>query len=96
MAQVNITDSEVQLAALAERAATGEEIVLTRAGLPIARIVPLAKRAIPASREPRKPGVARHWVIDNDALIAPTDPEDLDAAEGLHTDEFGITRREPA
>jgi trans-aconitate 2-methyltransferase len=37
-----------------------------------------------------------HWVLDHDALMAPTDPEDLDAAEGLHTDAFGVTRGGPA
>jgi hypothetical protein len=29
--------------------------------------------------------------IPNDALFEPMDPDELDAAEGKHTDEFGIT-----
>jgi hypothetical protein len=29
--------------------------------------------------------------IPNDALFEPMDPEDFDAAEAKHTDEFGIT-----
>jgi hypothetical protein len=29
--------------------------------------------------------------ISNEALFAPMDPEDFDAAEGKHTDGFGIT-----
>ena len=92
MAQVNIAEAGAELAALVERAVAGEEIVLAEAGRPVARITALAPK------EPRRPGVARHWVIDHDALMAPTDPEDLDAAEGLHTDEFGLTLpgREPA
>jgi hypothetical protein len=44
-------------------------------------------------KEPRRPGVARHWVVDDGALLAPTDLEDLDWAEGRYTDEVGITRR---
>jgi antitoxin (DNA-binding transcriptional repressor) of toxin-antitoxin stability system len=88
VAQVDIAEAAAELSALADRAAAGEEIVLARAGRPVARVT------APAPREPRRPGVARHWVIDDDALMAPMDPEDLDAAEGLHTDAFGLTRRE--
>jgi hypothetical protein len=37
-------------------------------------------------------GLASRWrEIPNDALFEPMDPEDLDAAEAKHTDEFGIT-----
>jgi prevent-host-death family protein len=89
VAQINIAEAKAKLSALADRAAAGEEIILAKAGRPVARIMALAKK------EPRRPGVARHWIFDHDALMAPSDPEDLDAAEGLHTDEVGITRREP-
>ena len=40
---------------------------------------------------PRQPGVALHWEIDDEALLAPTDPEDLDWANGKCTDELGIS-----
>ena len=39
----------------------------------------------------RGPGAWRGLKIPNDALFKPMDPEDLDAAEGKQTDEFGIT-----
>ncbi len=64
--QVNVAEAEAKLSALLDRALAGEEIVIARAGKPLAE-------------------------IPNDALFEPMDPEDLDAAEGKHTDEFGIT-----
>ena len=88
MATVNIAQAKATLSALVDRAAAGEEIVLARAGKPLARLT-----ALPAVT-PRQPGVARHWVLDDAALLEPTDPEDLDWADGAHTDPLGIARRE--
>jgi hypothetical protein len=41
----------------------------------------------------RKPGAWRGWAasVPTEVLLAPMDPEDLDAAEGLNNDEWGIT-----
>jgi hypothetical protein len=41
----------------------------------------------------RKPGAWRGWAtsIDDEVFLAPMDPKDLDAAEGLNNDEWGIT-----
>ena len=41
----------------------------------------------------RKPGAWRGWAADvpTEVFLAPMDPEDLDAAEGLGSDEWGIT-----
>lgn len=86
MRSVNIAQAKATLSALVDRAAAGEEIILARSGKPVARLVPLAGEA------PRQPGVARHWIIDDAALLAGTEPEDLDWAEGSHTDEVGIAR----
>jgi len=42
--------------------------------------------------QPRKAGAWRDWAnIPDDIFLEPMDPEDLDAAEGLHSDEWGIT-----
>lgn len=86
MSTVNIARAKATLSALVDRAAAGEEIILARAGKPVARLT-----ALPATT-PRKPGVARHWRIDDAALLAPTEPEDLAWAEGAHTDPLGLTR----
>lgn len=44
---VNLYDAKTQLSQLVERAAAGEEIVIAKAGRPLARLVPLAPAALP-------------------------------------------------
>jgi antitoxin (DNA-binding transcriptional repressor) of toxin-antitoxin stability system len=70
---------------LLDRALAGEEIVIARAGKPLARLVPVNDMA------PRRKGAWRHWKIPDDVFLEPLDPEDLDAAEGKFSDEFGIS-----
>ena len=83
--QINIAEAKAKLSALLARALAGEKIVIARAGKPLARLVPIE------TMTRRKPGAWRGLKIPNDALFEPMDPEDLDAAEGKHTGEFGIT-----
>lgn len=85
--QVNIAEAKAKLSELLDRALGGEEIVIARAGKPLARLAPLK----PSLREGR--GVWRGWGADvpTEVFLAPMDPEDLDAAEGKFTDEFGIS-----
>lgn len=49
---VNIHEAKTNLSRLLERVAAGEEIIVARAGKPIARIVPLSRP------RPRTPGIA--------------------------------------
>jgi prevent-host-death family protein len=84
---VNVADAKAHFSELLDRAAAGEEIVIAKAGKPVARLAPLPER------EPRPIGVARHWKIPDDLFLEPMDAEDLDAAEGLGSDEFGISKR---
>jgi len=90
-AQINIAEAKAKLSELLNRALAGEEIVIARAGKPLARLVPLE------GRKPRKKGAWRGWASDvpTAAFLAPMDAEDLDAAEGKLTDEFGITLPQP-
>jgi len=44
---VNLYEAKTKLSQLVERAAAGEEIVIAKAGRPLARLVPLAKRTTP-------------------------------------------------
>jgi prevent-host-death family protein len=44
---VNLYDAKTHLSKLVERAAGGEEIIVAKAGRPLARLVPLAKRTTP-------------------------------------------------
>lgn len=87
-AQINIAEAKAKLSSLLDRALAGEDIVIARSGKPLARLVPLNPI------EPRKPGAWRGWAasIPTEVFLAPTDPEDLDAAEGRFTDDFGTTR----
>jgi prevent-host-death family protein len=86
--QINIAEAKAKLSELLDRALAGEEIVIARAGKPLARLTPLT-----APRR-RKPGAWRGWAatVPTEVFLAPMDAEDLDAAEGKFSDEFGITR----
>lgn len=84
--QVNIAEAKAKLSALLDRALAGEEIVIARAGKPMARLVPI-------EQQQRRKGAWRGWAADvpTEVFLAPMGPEDLDAAEGKFSDEFGIT-----
>jgi prevent-host-death family protein len=82
--QINIAEAKAKLSALLDRALAGEEIVIARAGKPLVRLTPVE------SMTRRRPGAWRGLKIPNAALFEPMSPEDLDAAEGKHTDAFGI------
>ena len=88
--QINIAEAKAKLSSLLDRALAGEEIVIARAGKPLARLVPVA------ARPRRKPGILRDWKVPSDTFLEAMDPEDLDAAEGKFTDEFGISLPKPA
>ena len=51
---VNMHEAKTRLSRLVERAEAGEEILIGRAGRPVARLVPLATRT-----QPRRPGLWR-------------------------------------
>jgi prevent-host-death family protein len=70
----NVYEAKTHLSQLIDRAAAGEEIVIARAGRPVARLIALAGSA----RHPRKPGAWRGKVSiapDFDQL-----PDEIDAA----------------
>ncbi|GAC1331015.1 MAG: hypothetical protein NVSMB13_19260 [Mycobacteriales bacterium] len=71
--QVNVYDAKAQLSRLLDQVAAGEDVVIARAGRPVARLVPYVR---PTS--PRQPGAWRDRVQlaeDFDVL-----PPDIDAA----------------
>jgi prevent-host-death family protein len=72
MHTVNIHEAKTHLSRLLERAAAGEEIVIAKAGRPIARLVPLD-----TSAEPRTLGLlagsvreSEGWWLPDDTLAA--------------------------
>lgn len=59
MTTVNIHDAKTHLSRLLDRVRAGEEIVIAKAGKPIARLVPAE------AATPRKPGLAEGRVTDD-------------------------------
>jgi prevent-host-death family protein len=47
MDTVNLHEAKTNLSDLVDRAARGEEIIIAKAGRPMARLVPLARRTAP-------------------------------------------------
>ncbi len=70
-----------QLPALLRRAASGEEIILSESGTPLARLVALPPaEAVPAKRVGGQLAGRGFWITDD--FNAPLPPELLDAFEG--------------
>lgn len=72
MATVNIHEAKTHLSRLLERVRQGEEIVVAKAGTPVAKLVPYA----PAAPKPREPGSARGQIVIHDNFDDPL-PDDL-------------------
>lgn len=73
MRTVNVHEAKTHLSRLLDQVAAGEEVIIARAGKPIARLVP-ADRS-----EPRVPGIAKGRVTD--AFFEPLPEEELAAWE---------------
>lgn len=73
---LNLYDAKTQLSALVDEAAAGHEIIIAKAGKPMAKLVPL--RAV-ARRKPGR-GKARVWMADD--FDAPLPDDILTAFEG--------------
>lgn len=72
METVNIHDAKTNLSKLLERVQQGEEIIVGKAGKPIAKLVPYVKPAKP--KEPRKLGLAKGQIFMTPDFNDP-DPE---------------------
>ena len=67
--QVNVHEAKTHLSRLLERVEAGEEVVVARAGRPIARLIPFQRR-----QEPRVPGMWRGRVtFADDFDVTPED-----------------------
>lgn len=72
---VNVQEAKTQLSRLLERVLDGEEIVLSRAGTPIARLVPFADAA-------RRPGRGKGRITMAHDFDAPLPDDLIDGFEG--------------
>ena len=79
MDTLNLYEAKTKLSELVERAAAGEEIIIAKAGKPMAKLVPIQRRT-----EPRKLGLleGQVWMADN--FDDPLPDDMLDAFEGKH------------
>ena len=70
MEQVNIHEAKTHLSRLLRKVAAGEEVVISRAGKPVARLVPLAE-----PQRPRELGRDRGkiWIADDFDAPLPDD-----------------------
>lgn len=75
--QVNVHEAKTHLSRLIDQAHEGQEIVLAKAGVPWARLVPLAETAKPK----RQPGRLKGVCPDDSVFFEPLPEEELDALE---------------
>lgn len=70
MTQMNVHEAKTHLSRLLERVAAGEEIVLAKAGTPVAKLVPYVPELVE-----RQPGSARGDVWVSEDFDAPLPDE---------------------
>jgi len=81
----NVHDAKTHLSRLIDRAHAGEEIILAKAGEPMAKIVPIEP---PAKRERTPGGLTVSGPIDWAAFEEPLPEEELALWEGKRLDKF--------
>ena len=72
MANFNVQQAKKRLSNLIERASNGEEIVITQAGKPIARLLPIFEEQV----APRVPGIDKGKIIVKSDFNDPLDEFD--------------------
>lgn len=77
MKRVNVHEAKTHLSALLEEVSAGAEIVIARAGKPVARLV-----AIDAKKPDRRLGLLKGKIWISDDFDAPLPDEFLDLFEG--------------
>ena len=69
-ATVNVHEAKTHFSKLLARVEKGEEVIVARAGTPVARLVP-----IQPAKGPRKPGTAKGMFTMHDNFDDPLPPE---------------------
>jgi prevent-host-death family protein len=80
MATINIHEAKTHLSRILDRVAAGEEVIIAKAGRPIARLVP-----VESERHERTPGTYRGRINVRDDFDAPLPDDVLDSFEGPRT-----------
>lgn len=74
---VNIHQAKTHFSRLIERVRLGEEIIIAKAGAPVARLVPERR-----PRKPRRPGSGKGQIMIHDAFYDDLPDDLLDLFEG--------------
>jgi prevent-host-death family protein len=77
MRSINVHDAKTNLSKLLKRVEAGEEVVIARAGKPIARILPIQDTS-----KQRSPGSAIGMITINDSFFDPLPNDVLKDFEG--------------
>lgn len=89
METVNMHQAKSQLSRLVERVSAGEEIIIARAGKPVARLAPLEQ-----SGKPRTPGLLKGKIWISKDFDAPLPDDLLELFEGKTVPRPKATRRD--
>lgn len=77
MSSINIHEAKTHFSRLISRVQLGEEIVISKSGRPVARLIPE-----PRPRKPRQPGSAKGEMIIHDNFDDPLPDDVLQAFDG--------------
>jgi prevent-host-death family protein len=77
MRQIDIHEAKAHLSRLVDEAADGEEIIIAKAGKPLARLV-----ALEPARQPRRIGLLQNKIWIADDFDAPLPEDILELFEG--------------
>jgi prevent-host-death family protein len=83
---VSVSEAKGQLTELVRRAQAGEDVVLTRHGVPVVRLAPFARQLSPSERRQIIEEAKR--LVPPEALIGP----DADRSQDFLYDEDGLPR----
>ena len=76
--KVYVHEAKTNLSELIARAQKGEEIIISRGPIPVARLVPIAGAAVPK----RQPGTLKGLITIHPSFHEPLSEEELDLWEG--------------
>jgi prevent-host-death family protein len=83
---VNVHQAKTHLSGLLDRAAAGEEVIIAKAGKPVARLTGLDESA---GHGPRQPGMFPGLRV-SDSFFEPLPDEELSAWEQRYEGQFGV------
>ncbi len=68
--QENIHAAKTHFSKLLEKALSGNEVIIAKAGKPIAKIVPISD-----SPAPREPGLGKGEIVEHESVLSPMDDD---------------------